>query len=61
MTEVADRSGTCGNELRIKARFCDECGARVSAPAEAGERKQVTVLFTDVVESMKLASALDPE
>ncbi|RWA19212.1 hypothetical protein MELE44368_21995 [Mycolicibacterium elephantis DSM 44368] len=33
----------------------------MSAPAEAGERKQVTVLFTDVVESMKLASALDPE
>lgn len=61
VTEVTDRCGTCGNELRIKARFCDECGARVSAPAEAGERKQVTVLFTDVVGSMKLASALDPE
>jgi adenylate cyclase len=31
------------------------------AVATAGERKQVTVLFTDVVGSMKLAATLDPE
>jgi adenylate cyclase len=61
VADAADRCGTCGNELRVKARFCDECGAPVSAPAPTGERKQVTVLFTDVVGSMKLASALDPE
>jgi adenylate cyclase len=61
VAEAADRCGACGNELRAKARFCDECGAPVSAPAPAGERKQVTVLFTDVVGSMKLAAALDPE
>src|SRR4051812_14601496 len=61
VTEATDRCGSCGNELRIKARFCDECGSPVSPPTATGERKQVTVLFSDVVGSMKLASALDPE
>lgn len=61
LAESTDPCGTCGNEMRAKARFCDECGAPVSAVAPAGERKQVTVLFSDVVGSMKLAAALDPE
>lgn len=61
VAEATDLCGTCGNELRAEARFCDECGAPVSAPAQASERKQVTVLFSDVVGSMKLASTLDPE
>ncbi|MGE2726032.1 adenylate/guanylate cyclase domain-containing protein [Mycolicibacterium pulveris] len=61
MAEATDRCGTCGNELRINARFCDECGARISTTASPGERKQITVLVIDVVGSMKLASALDPE
>ncbi|MFI5507502.1 adenylate/guanylate cyclase domain-containing protein [Mycobacterium sp. NPDC051804] len=61
MTKATDRCRTCGNELRVEARFCDECGAPVSAPIPTGERKQVTVLFIDVVGSMKLAAALDPE
>nr|WP_090273629.1 adenylate/guanylate cyclase domain-containing protein [Mycolicibacterium komanii]CRL66508.1 adenylyl cyclase class-3/4/guanylyl cyclase [Mycolicibacterium komanii] len=61
VAEATDLCGTCGNELRAKARFCDECGAPVSAPVQAIERKQVTVLFSDVVGSMKLASTLDPE
>ena len=51
----------CGHELRAAARFCDACGASVVAVARVGERKQVTVLFGDVVGSMKLAAALDPE
>jgi adenylate cyclase len=58
---ATDRCGTCGHELRIKARFCDECGSPVSAPTATGERKQVTVLFGDVVGSMRLATALGPE
>jgi adenylate cyclase len=52
---------TCGTDLRAKARFCDGCGSAVVANRSAGERKQVTVLFTDVVGSMKLAATLDPE
>lgn len=52
---------SCGNGLRAAARFCDACGAAVSHTARTGEHKQVTVLFADVVGSMKLAAALDPE
>jgi adenylate cyclase len=51
---------TCGNDLRANAWFCDSCGSPVVERA-AGERKQVTVLFADVVGSMKLAASLDPE
>ncbi|BBX27199.1 ATP-binding protein [Mycolicibacterium alvei] len=49
---------SCGTRLRTHARFCDECGAPVVGTAEY---KQVTVLFADVVRSMDLAAALDPE
>jgi adenylate cyclase len=59
--EATGRCGSCGNDLRAKARFCDVCGAPVSARSAAGEHKQVTVLFADVVGSMKLAAALDAE
>ena len=59
--EATVRCGSCGNDLRAKARFCDGCGARVAARSSAGEHKQVTVLFADVVGSMKLAAALDTE
>lgn len=51
----------CGQDLRAAARFCDACGVPVAAFARVGERIQVTVLFGDVVGSMKLAAALDPE
>jgi adenylate cyclase len=51
----------CGNDLRANARFCDSCGSPVAAARTAGERKHVTVLFADVVGSMKLAATLDPE
>jgi adenylate cyclase len=52
---------TCGTDLRTQARFCDGCGSSVVANRSVGEHKQVTVLFTDVVGSMKLAATLDPE
>jgi adenylate cyclase len=51
----------CGNDLRANARFCDSCGSPVAAEHSAGERKHVTVLFADVVGSMKLAQTLDAE
>ncbi len=59
--EATDRCGLCGNDLRAKARFCDVCGAPVSPKAATAERKQVTVLFADLVGSMRLAAALDAE
>ena len=61
VNEATGRCGSCGNDLRAKARFCDVCGCPVSPGPATGERKQVTVLFTDVVGSMKLAAALDAE
>jgi adenylate cyclase len=60
-SEATDRCGSCGNDLRAKARFCDVCGAPVSLLSAPGEHKQVTVLFADVVGSMRLAAALDAE
>src|SRR5262245_2699975 len=59
--EATHRCGSCGNDLRAKARFCDVCGAAVSPTWATGEHKQVTVLFADVVGSMRLAAALDAE
>jgi class 3 adenylate cyclase/tetratricopeptide (TPR) repeat protein len=44
------------------ARFCLNCGNQLEAPAWVeGERKYVTVLFADVVDSTGLGERLDPE
>src|SRR5829696_3812231 len=44
------------------ARFCFNCGARLEAQVRVdGERKYVTVLFADVVDSTGLGERLDPE
>jgi class 3 adenylate cyclase len=53
--------GSCGTGLREKAKFCDECGAPITASDETAKYKQVTVLFADVVHSMDLAAALEME
>jgi class 3 adenylate cyclase len=52
--------GSCGNDLREQARFCDRCGTPTSA-GDTAKYKQVTVLFADVVRSMDIAAALDIE
>ncbi|KUI11555.1 cyclase [Mycobacterium sp. GA-1285] len=57
--DVACRS--CGNGLRRSAKFCDECGTPTVPVADAAEYKQVTVLFADVVRSMRIAATLDLE
>jgi class 3 adenylate cyclase len=44
------------------AKFCLNCGNQLEAPARVGgERKYVTVLFADVVDSTGLGERLDPE
>ena len=48
-----------GNSLRALARFCDACGSPINSRHAALERKQVTILFADVVESMRLAATLE--
>ena len=64
---------TCGHANGSAAQFCSACGGRLvpgsaaseekHAPAEklVGERRQLTVLFCDLVGSTPMASRLDPE
>jgi class 3 adenylate cyclase/tetratricopeptide (TPR) repeat protein len=49
----------CGAGLPAGARFCPSCGARIVTGAP--ERRVVTVLFADLVDSTRLVVALDPE
>jgi class 3 adenylate cyclase len=66
----------CGREVRAGARFCAGCGRPTAASggaeaaatpspaapaAERGERRQLTVVFCDLVRSTQLAARLDPE
>ena len=52
---------SCGREVAEGFAYCPYCGAATSAPAEAEERKLVTVLFADVTGSTHLAETLDAE
>jgi len=60
----------CGREIRAGVRFCAGCGRALGAGAatdpapperEGGERRQLTVVFCDLVRSTELAARLDPE
>jgi predicted ATPase/class 3 adenylate cyclase len=69
------RCPACGAAIEGRFRFCPECGQRIStsepqagAPAPPpgaasldGERRQVTILFCDLVGSTAIAERLDPE
>jgi predicted ATPase/class 3 adenylate cyclase len=50
----------CGSELPEGARFCPTCGTAVDARS-GEERKVVTVLFADLVDSTALGDGRDPE
>jgi len=54
----------CGFENPAESKFCGGCGARlqeVRAEDARGERRQLTVLFCDIVGSTALSQLLDPE
>jgi class 3 adenylate cyclase/predicted ATPase len=52
----------CGESLATNARFCSACGtATVAAPVPAPQRRLLTVVFSDLVDSTRLAERLDPE
>jgi adenylate cyclase len=53
--------GSCGTELPLTSKFCNECGAPVTQVSRSAEYKQVTVLFADVVHSMDVAATVGPE
>ncbi len=61
MTAAALVCGSCGAELPPNSKFCNECGAPVTALDAHAEYKQVTVLFADVVHSMDIAAAVGSE
>ncbi|MEE9594791.1 MAG: adenylate/guanylate cyclase domain-containing protein [Candidatus Hydrothermarchaeales archaeon] len=59
----------CGKKLPPLAEFCDECGQRLEEVVETekkvpeieGERKHVTVLFSDLSGYTAMSEKLDPE
>src|SRR5215472_6396367 len=60
----------CGSPIQPSDRFCEHCGVAlraVQAPrpnlgdSPTGERRHVTVLFSDLVNSTAIAAHLDPE
>ncbi|MET0801415.1 MAG: tetratricopeptide repeat protein [Actinomycetota bacterium] len=51
----------CGRPLPEDARFCPGCGAAVTSTLATEERKMVTVLFADLVDSTGLAQRIDAE
>src|SRR5690242_18988423 len=61
MMSASTECESCGSQPRKGARFCDACGAPITALREAAEYKQVTVLSADVVRSMDIAVTVGPE
>jgi adenylate cyclase len=61
MTSIELACTACGIELPANSKFCNECGAPVTARDTHAEFKQVTVLFADVVHSMDIAAAVGAE
>src|SRR5512143_3467546 len=68
------RCASCGAAGGATAKYCSQCGARLpmrgAAPARAeaaarpeveAERRQITVMFCDMVGSTALSEQLDPE
>ncbi len=66
MTELA-RCASCGHSNLPTAKFCNECGTKQIIGKEAkavtptAERRLLTVLFCDLVDSTLIAESLDPE
>jgi class 3 adenylate cyclase len=61
MTSTELACATCGIELPANSKFCNKCGAAITAHDTHAEFKQVTVLFADVVHSMDIAAAVGAE
>jgi class 3 adenylate cyclase/predicted ATPase len=55
---------SCHASIPDKSKFCLECGAAiktVASPSVGAERRQISVMFCDLVGSTTLSSRLDPE
>src|SRR5712675_418167 len=71
-TPFQHRCQKCGSENPSEARFCAQCATPLDAAAPiraesephdglTGERRHLTVLFCDLVNSTSIAAQLDPE
>ncbi|MGB7798555.1 MAG: adenylate/guanylate cyclase domain-containing protein [Pseudonocardiaceae bacterium] len=63
-TELGQTCPTCGFENPVESKFCGCCGARlqeIRGEDAQGERRQLTVLFCDIVGATALSQLLDPE
>src|SRR5262245_12113088 len=68
---LESRCPACGGSNPLGARFCRKCGIALETPAaedapwsladDGGERRHLTVMFCDLVESVPLGERLDPE
>jgi class 3 adenylate cyclase len=62
---VGDACPDCGAVVGDGAKFCAECGRKLDQTAPAShapaERRQLSVMFCDLVGSTTLSSQLDPE
>src|SRR5688572_20891645 len=58
---LATSCAVCGEPLPARARFCPNCGAPATSSLATDERKVVTVLFADLVDSTGLGQRLDAE
>ena len=66
MVNKTMRCGSCGSENPDRMKFCPECGASLRTTVEVtredtAERRQLTVLFSDLADSTALADRLDVE
>src|SRR4029453_8327033 len=63
MTAVEVRCDACGEANAASARFCSNCGSALGDAASLSqeERKLVSVLFVDLVDSTARADRADPE
>lgn len=57
---LPQRCRQCSSLNPARAKFCGDCGSKIAVPG-GPERRQLTVLFCDLVGSTRLSEQLDPE
>jgi len=60
-TESSAACSECRTPLHAGARYCTACGHEAAPFSTQNERRQLTILFCDVVGSTELSERLDPE